>query len=151
MTDPQKKNSSPSIMIGAIVVAVLLMLVIVPFTIKGDKPVVMAALDADSVDLRIQPVARLELEKAAPPSDGKPRDGATVYASICGACHGTGVNNAPKAGDKAAWGPRIAQGKETLYKSALAGKNAMPARGGNPALPDVEVKAAVDHLLSLVK
>lgn len=151
MTDPEKKNPSRAIMIGSIVAAVLLMLIVVPFTIKGDKPVVMAAMDADSVDLRIQPVARLELQKAAAPTGGKPRDGATVYASICGACHGTGVNNAPKAGDKAAWAPRLAQGKETLYKSALGGKNAMPARGGNPDLPDAEVKAAVDHLISLVK
>ncbi len=151
MTDPQKKNSSQTIMIGSIIAAVLLMLVVVPFTIKGDKPAVVAALDADSVDARIQPVAGFELQKAAAPSDGKPRDGLTVFKAICSACHATGVNNAPKAGDKAAWGARIAQGKETLYKSALLGKNAMPARGGAADLSDAEVKAAVDHMLSLVK
>jgi cytochrome c5 len=46
---------------------------------------------------------------------------------------------APKPGDKADWGPRIAQGKDTLYKHAIEGfngaKGAMPARGGNARCP----------------
>ena len=45
-------------------------------------------------------------------------------------CHATGINGAPKIGDHAAWGPRIAQGKDALYQHALAGKGNMPARGG---------------------
>jgi cytochrome c5 len=47
-------------------------------------------------------------------------------------------------GDKAAWGPRIAAGN--LYASALKGKGAMPAKGGNAALSDSDVKAAVDYM-----
>lgn len=150
MADPQK-NPSRSIMIGSIVAAVLLMLIVVPFTIKGDKPVAVAAHDAESVEMRIQPVARFELQKAAAASDGKPRDGASIVAAVCGACHGAGVMGAPKTGDKAAWGARLAQGKETLYKSAIAGKNAMPPKGGAADLSEAEVKAAVDHLVSLAK
>ena len=102
----------------------------------------------------IQPVARVEMaDAAAAPADGKPAvvDGKKVYETVCSACHATGAAGAPKAGDKAAWGPRIATGKDALYKSALGGKNAMPAKGGNPALSDAEVKAAVDHLVSLAK
>lgn len=65
-------------------------------------------------------------------------------------CHAAGVAGAPKPGDKADWGPRIAQGKETLYKHAIEGytgsKGMMPARGGSTSLSDADVKAAVDYM-----
>ena len=74
--------------------------------------------------------------------------GEKVYGANCIACHGAGVLGAPKFGDKTAWGPRIAQGKETLYTHALNGFKMMPARGGNAALKDEEVKAAIDYMAS---
>ncbi len=68
-------------------------------------------------------------------------------------CHAAGVAGAPKPGDKADWGPRIAQGKDTLYKHALEGfngaKGSMPARGGNTKMSDEDVKAAVDYMVGL--
>lgn len=78
-------------------------------------------------------------------------DGRAVYEKTCGVCHATGVANAPKLGDKAAWGPRVATGKDALVKSALAGKGAMPAKGGAADLSDDDVKAAIDHMLAAVK
>lgn len=76
--------------------------------------------------------------------------GKSVFGKTCSLCHAAGVAGAPKPGDKADWGPRIAQGKDTLYKHAMEGftgsKGAMPARGGNPKLTDEEVKAAVDYM-----
>ncbi len=75
-------------------------------------------------------------------------DGKKVYKSICFSCHDTGLINAPKLGDKEAWAPRIAQGIETLYTHSLQGLNAMPAKGGNAGLPDEEVKAAVDYMVT---
>lgn len=77
--------------------------------------------------------------------------GKDVYDKACMACHGTGVAGAPKAGDKAAWAPRINAGMKMLYTTALKGKGAMPPKGGNVALPDADVKAAVDYMVSLVK
>lgn len=74
-------------------------------------------------------------------------DGAKVYNSTCMACHSAGVMGAPKFGNKAAWAPRIKQGKATLYTHALHGYKLMPAKGGNPALPDADVKAAVDYMV----
>lgn len=146
-----EQHSSKSIMWGTIIAAVVLVAVVAPFTIKGE----MSAADqggSDEADVRIQPVAKFELQKAAAPAAGSaPRDGATVFNTICTACHTTGAAGAPKAGDKAAWAPRIAQGNETLYKSALNGKNAMPARGGAADLTDAEVKAAVDFLVGKAK
>ena len=75
-------------------------------------------------------------------------DGEKVYKGLCFGCHDQGMMNAPKLGDKAAWGPRIATGKDALHTSALQGKGVMPAKGGNPALSDDEVKAAVDFMVS---
>lgn len=78
--------------------------------------------------------------------------GEVVYAKTCALCHGTGVAGAPKVGDKEEWQPRIAQGKEVLYRHALQGytgsKGAMPPRGGIPTLPDADVKAAVDFMVA---
>jgi len=78
-------------------------------------------------------------------------DGATVYETVCSACHGTGVLGAPKFGDKAAWKPRIAQGLPVLHEHALKGIRTMPAKGGNASLPDAEVTAAVDYMVSRSK
>lgn len=76
--------------------------------------------------------------------------GKSIYGKTCAMCHAAGVAGAPKPGDKEDWGPRIAQGKDMLYKHAMEGfngsKGAMPARGGSTSLSDDEVKAAVDFM-----
>jgi cytochrome c5 len=77
--------------------------------------------------------------------------GKKVFEATCMACHGTGVAGAPKLGDKAAWAPRIKTGLEALYTSAVKGKNAMPAKGGNASLAYADVKAAVDYMVSKAK
>jgi cytochrome c5 len=78
--------------------------------------------------------------------------GKSVFNKTCVMCHASGTAGAPKPGDKADWGPRIAQGNDTLYKHALEGftgsKGQMPARGGVATLSDADVKAAVDHMVS---
>jgi cytochrome c5 len=88
---------------------------------------------------------------AAPVAPTPAINGEQIYRTLCFSCHDMAVANAPKLGDKAAWAPRIATGMDTLYANALKGKNAMPAKGGNAALSDDEVKAAVDFMLSSVK
>ena len=74
--------------------------------------------------------------------------GLQIYRQACAFCHDKGVAGAPKAGDVAAWSPRLAQGMDTLYAVSLRGKGAMPAKGGNPSLADADVKAAVDYLVA---
>lgn len=86
----------------------------------------------------------------AQPAVAENAQGKKVYGSVCAMCHAAGVAGAPKPGDKADWGPRIAQGKDMLYKHALEGftgaKGMMPARGASTTLSDEEVKAAVDYM-----
>ncbi len=88
---------------------------------------------------------------AAAPAAIAKVDGKAVYDKACGVCHGAGIAGAPKAGDKAAWAPRIAQGKATLHEHAIKGIRGMPAKGGNPSLSDDEVKAAVDMMVGMAK
>lgn len=83
---------------------------------------------------------------AAPAAGGAARSGDAVYTASCSACHGSGAAGAPKFGDKGAWGPRIAQGKATLYKHALEGIRAMPPKGMCMTCSDAEIKAAVDYM-----
>ena len=105
---------------------------------KGPSPLV-------PVPVVVAPVAAADAGKTAAPS------GKAVYDANCQACHAAGVAGAPKLGDKAAWAPRIGSGAAALLASALKGKNAMPPKGGNVALPDADVKAAVEYMVSQSK
>ncbi|MGQ0650982.1 MAG: c-type cytochrome [Betaproteobacteria bacterium] len=84
--------------------------------------------------------------------EGKPAaaDGKKVYDSACVACHATGVANAPKLGDMAAWAPRIAQGTDAMLQSVLKGKGAMPPKAGT-TLSDAELRAGVEFMMSQAK
>jgi cytochrome c5 len=101
------------------------------------------------------PMAAAPAAGAAPQAGGGQADGKKVFDSACAACHGAGIAGAPKLGDKAAWAPRIAEGANTLYTHAINGfqgkSGAMPPKGGNMSLPDTDVKAAVDYMISAAK
>jgi cytochrome c5 len=88
---------------------------------------------------------------AAPAASSGKSDGKGVYEKVCAVCHAAAIAGAPKFGDKSAWAPRIATGIDTLHTSALKGKNAMPPKGGNLALPDADVMAAVDYMVAAAK
>jgi cytochrome c5 len=106
-----------------------------------------------------EPVAAPIAEAAAPaaPATAKasmasePASGKGVYDASCAACHGTGVAGAPKLGDKAAWASRVKTGSDALYASAIKGKGAMPAKGGNAGMSEADVRAAVDYMVGQAK
>jgi len=130
----------------------------VPEKVRMDRGVLLAG--ASSVAERIKPVGEIAVAAAqtgqAPAKQAvaaatPDRDGQQVYQASCVACHDAGIAGAPKLGDKGQWAKRIAKGVDTLYASAVNGvqgsAGAMPAKGGNPALSDAEVRAAVDYMV----
>ena len=90
---------------------------------------------------------------APPQSAGRASDtdGEAAYKQLCSSCHQMGIAGAPKLGDRSAWEARIAQGANVLYEHSIKGytgtKGMMPAKGGNPALSDAKVQAAVDYMV----
>ncbi len=107
----------------------------------------VAVAGRDNSALAIAPVAGVVVAELAIPTDGP-----GVYEQVCGACHLNGIGGAPNSSDRAAWAPRIAQGKEILYKHAIEGydgkQGVMPAKGGRVDLSDELVKAAVDYMVT---
>jgi len=125
---------------------------------KEPAPTAAAAAPPAKSPAAAVPAAVASTSTASPPAAAAARaapggaaDGKGVYEKTCAVCHATGLAGAPKFGDKAAWAPRIATGLNTLHNSALHGKNAMPPKGGNLALTDTDVAAAVDYMVSTAK
>lgn len=81
-------------------------------------------------------------------------DGKRVYDSLCASCHAQGIAGAPKFGDQGAWAARLDKGLDMLVSNAINGyvgeNGVMPAKGGNPALSDAEVRAAVEYMVDAV-
>jgi cytochrome c5 len=97
------------------------------------------------------PAAAAPTQGTQTASAGDLAKGKQVFQGTCIACHGAGLLGAPKAGDKAAWAPRIKTGMDALYHAALHGLNQMPPKGGNASLSDADVKSAVDYMVSLAQ
>lgn len=107
----------------------------------------VAVTGQDNSGLEILPAAGAVVAELAVPTDGP-----GVYEQVCGACHLNGIGGAPRSDDKTAWAPRIAQGKDTLYRNAIEGYTGkggvMPAKGGRTDLSDDLVRAAVDYMVT---
>ena len=135
----QKKLTVAAVLIGALLLAGC-----------GDKKSADAPAPAPAAPAATAPAPAEAPAPAAAPVAEENTLGKSVYGKTCAMCHAAGVAGAPKPGDKADWGPRIAQGKDTMYKHAIEGftgaKGMMPARGGAANLTDDEVKAAVDFM-----
>lgn len=157
-----------SIILGIGVVLMLFIFVLVahhhntPDRIRQDRGALLGT--GSSVAERIKPVGQVDVAaaetqrepvKIAVAASPPGRDGQQVYQATCVVCHDAGIAGAPKLGDKGQWAKRIAKGLDTLYTSAVNGvqgsAGAMPAKGGNPALSNAEVKAAVDYIVARSK
>lgn len=104
------------------------------------------------------PAAAAAAAAAAPAPAAAPQQAATVnpageklYKSVCFACHATGVANAPKFGDKAAWDPYIKTGMDAMVKVAMQGKPPMPPKGGAANASEEDIRAAVQYMVDAAK
>jgi cytochrome c5 len=135
-------------------IVVVLLAFLVPITVIGLLSQLFTSTTRDTTEdeqhvlERIKPVGTVVLAAAGAASGSL--SGQQVFAQVCKTCHETGLAGAPKAGDKAAWAPRIAEGEKTLLQHAIAGyqgkTGVMPPKGGNPDLTDDEVHRAVVYL-----
>ena len=153
MSDHEHESliKTPKQLIAAVVAGFVVPIAIIVLLVSyvGSTPKAGAGSNAQSPEAiaeRIKPVADqgFTLVDASGPRTLKA--GADVYNAACAACHGSGAAGAPKFGDAGAWGGRIKQGYDTLVSHAIKGIRAMPAKGGNPDLDDVEVARAVVHM-----
>jgi cytochrome c5 len=99
-----------------------------------------------TVAARIAPIAQVDVRNPNAPHVYK--TGEEVFKAVCTTCHTPGAAGAPKFGNSADWAPRIAQGYDTLLKTALQGKGAMPPRGGTSPddYSDYEIARAVVYM-----
>jgi cytochrome c5 len=133
-----------------------------PDRVRLDRGALMGS--GSGVAERIKPVAQAsvasaetkrEPAKSAAAAPAAGRNGQQIYQATCVACHDAGIAGAPKLGDKGQWAKHIAKGVDALYASAVNGvqgkAGAMPPKGGNPALSNAEVRAAVDYMVARSK
>jgi cytochrome c5 len=133
-----------------------------PDRVRLDRGTLLS--NGSSVAERIKPVAQVNVASAETPrapvksaavAPPRSRDGQQVYQAACVACHDAGIAGAPKLGDKSQWAKHVAKGLDTLYASAVNGvqgsAGVMPPKGGNPALSNAEVRAAVDYMVARSK
>ncbi|MDO8651046.1 MAG: c-type cytochrome [Undibacterium sp.] len=155
MSDAHDQHESPIKTPGQLIVAVLagllvpiiIIVLLIQYVSNGQKVGAgSSAQTPEAIVARISPVANegYTFKDASGPK--VLQSGEAVYKMVCSACHDTGAAGSPKFADAAAWGPRIAQGYDKVLAHAIGGLNAMPAKGGNPDLDDVEVARAVVHL-----
>jgi len=105
-----------------------------------------ASQSTDMVAARIKPVADDGFTFRDANAPKQLLSGEEVFKSTCAACHAAGLAGAPKVGDPTAWKARISEGYDKLLSHALNGLNAMPAKGGNPDLDDVEIARTVVYM-----
>ncbi|MFM8898760.1 MAG: c-type cytochrome [Burkholderiales bacterium] len=132
-----------AVLFSFIVPILVIVLLVTQVTVDKRPAAGSEGLSEEATAQRIQRVGTL---KIVDPTDASTmKTGQQVYDSQCVACHASGAAGAPKLADLAAWGPRIAQGYETLLQSALKGKGAMGAQGGGD-YSEVEIGRAVVYL-----
>jgi cytochrome c5 len=128
---------------------VIVLGIILLVTFATNKPLGGAGSESQSaqaVAARVRPVAEEGFAFKDVNAPKVLQSGQAVYNAVCVACHGSGAAGAPKAGDAGAWSARIAQGYDTLVQHAVQGIRAMPPKGGNADLDDIEVARAVAYM-----
>jgi len=162
-----KKFFDTFMLVLGILIAIAVVLYVLARIVAKDTQVAEVQASPEmrrAINERIAPIAKIAVAgkdnsalAPAKPAATAQADltGEEVFNRSCNACHGAGVAGAPKFGDAAAWGPRIAKGADTLHKHALEGFKGeagfMPPKGGATDLSDKSIMNAVDYMMGAVK
>ena len=131
--------------VASFVIPIFVIILLANYVSSSEKPAAGSnAFSEEAIAARLAPVGTIEFIDANAPKVLK--TGEQVYAAACAACHTAGAAGAPKLGDQGQWAARLGQGFDTLWKSAVNGIGAMPAKGGNADLDDIEVARAVAYM-----
>lgn len=133
--------------LAAFIVPIIIIILLVKFVTTADLPSAGSdAMTSAAIDARIEPLSDIGYTFKDANAPKQLLSGEEIYKSTCAACHAAGVAGAPKVGDAAEWAPRLKAGYDKVVGIALNGLNAMPAKGGNPDLDDIEVARAVVYM-----
>lgn len=149
--DHQSPIKTPKQLVIAVLAAFIIPIICIVLLVQyvtNDKKMSAGsnAYTEEAIAARISPVADQGFTLKIESGPKVLQAGGAVYAAVCAACHDSGAAGSPKLGDAGAWSARIAQGYDTLVLNATKGIRAMPAKGGNPDLDDVEVARAVVYM-----
>ena len=177
-TNRNARGSALTNLIGGIAILLVTLYFLVKLAGSGYDPGTVEQTTPAAIQTRIQPQGSVVEGKAAekPKEEAKAETasepaadagagaggaaeidimatGKKVFDGLCFGCHAanSAIPDTPRITNKADWAPRIKKGQETLFKHAIEGftdKGMMPAKGGNTALSDDEVKAAVTYMVN---
>lgn len=157
-------------MVIAFLMLVTLGLILFAAYLHNALPAAVSPVEAKRTEDRIAPAgavyagatgaaaqaAAAEAAKLAAASQvayGGTTDGSVIYDNLCAGCHKSGAGGAPTL-TAAGMGARAGKGKDMLYDHAINGftgtAGVMPAKGGNAALTDEQVKVTVDWMLEQI-
>ena len=153
MADPHAKmtKATPQEVMVSVVLGLLAPLIAIVLILSLVNSIQSEQIDVDSPEIaektvlrNIAPVAKLDARDANAPR--VERSGEEVYNAVCASCHTPGALGAPKLNNKGDWGSRIAQGYDKLIDHAINGIRAMPPRGGDPDISDIEIARTVAYM-----
>jgi len=131
--------------IAAFVIPIFVIILLANYVSSSEKPAAGSdAFSEEAIAQRLAPVGTIDFVDASAPRVLK--TGEQVYAAACAACHDSGAAGSPKLGDQGQWSSRLTKGFDTLWQNAVNGIGAMPAKGGNSDLDDIEVARAVAYM-----
>lgn len=131
----------------------------VPAAVLALWAVTAQATTDEAIAERLKPVGEVcimgeeckGVETVAASAGGGARTTDDIIAKHCSVCHATGVLDAPKIGDTAAWKERADHqgGLDGILAAAISGINAMPPKGTCADCTDDELREAIQKMSGL--
>ena len=121
------------------------------------KTTFISCLTAGVIVLSLAGCGGADTEPKVAAADGTPAapaeiNGEEIYNRYCFSCHAAGIAGAPKHGDREAWQPRVAKGRDLLLQSTINGiAPGMPPRGACIGCSDEELDAAITYMLDALE